>query len=129
LLFGGGLSYSGFDRPDLRRALRATMLKYLPQLADLAIDYCWGGHIALTMTRLPQVGRLEPNIYFAQGYSGHGVALSNLAGLLIAEAIAGKPERFELFGKLPQRPFPGGRLMRKPALLLGTAWYRLRDRL
>jgi len=129
LLFGGGLSYSGFDRPDLRRALRATMLKYLPQLADLKIDYCWGGQIALSMTRLPEVGRLAPNVYFAQGYSGHGVALANLAGVLIAEAIQGEPERFELFGRLPQRPFPGGRLLRTPALLLGTAWYRLRDRL
>ncbi|HLG87252.1 MAG TPA: FAD-binding oxidoreductase [Alphaproteobacteria bacterium] len=129
LLFGGGLSYSGFDRPDLRRALRATMLNYLPQLADLKIDYCWGGHIALTMTRLPEIGRLSEQIYFAQGYSGHGVALSNLAGVLIAEAIMGRPERLELFGRLPQRPFPGGRFFRLPALLLGTAWYRLRDRL
>jgi gamma-glutamylputrescine oxidase len=129
LLFGGGLSYSGFDRPDLRRALRATMLKYLPQLSDLKIDYCWGGHIALTMTRLPEVGRLSERIYFAQGYSGHGVALSNLAGQLIAEAIIGRPERFDLLRRLPQRPFPGGRYFRLPALLLGTAWYRLRDRL
>ena len=129
LLFGGGLSYSGYDRPDLRRALRATMLKYLPQLADLKVEYCWGGQIALTMTRLPEIGRLAPNIYFAQGYSGHGVALANLAGVLISEAIAGRTERFDLFGRLPQRAFPGGRLLRTPALLLGTAWYRLRDRL
>ena len=129
LLFGGGLSYSGFERPKLAEALRTTMLRYLPQLADLAIESCWGGHIAITMTRLPEVGRLAPNVYFAHGYSGHGVALSNLAGQLIAEAIMGRPARFELFGRLPQRPFPGGRLFRLPALLLGTAWYRLRDRI
>ena len=129
LLFGGGLSYSGFERPRLAEALRQTMLRYLPQLADLAVESCWGGHIAITMTRLPEIGRLSENSYFAQGYSGHGVALSNLTGLLIAEAIMGRRERFELFGRLPQRPFPGGRFFRLPALLLGTAWYRLRDRL
>lgn len=126
-LFGGGVSYSGFDRPDLKQSLRRTMLKYFPQLADLAIDYCWGGHVAITMNRLPHLGRVSPTTYFAQGYSGHGVALTAIAGRVIAEAIAGQAGRFDIFARVPHRAFPGPPGLKMPALVLGMMWYRLKD--
>ncbi len=126
-LFGGGVSYSGFDRPGLKQSLRATMLKYFPQLADLAIDYCWGGHVAITMNRLPHLGRISPTTYFAQGYSGHGVALTAIAGRVIAEAIAGQHGRFDIFARVPHRPFPGPGMLKMPALVLGMLWYRIQD--
>jgi gamma-glutamylputrescine oxidase len=127
LLFGGGVSYSGFDAPGLKQSLRRTMLRYFPQLADLPIDYLWGGHVAITMNRLPHLGRLSPTTYFAQGYSGHGVALTAIAGRVIAEAITAQAERFDLFARIPHRPFPGGQTFRMPALVLAMLWYRLRD--
>lgn len=127
LLFGGGASYSGLDRPDLARALRRAMLRVFPQLADAEIAYCWGGHVAITMDRTPHFGRLAPNVFFAQGYSGQGVALAGLGGRLMAEAVAGTAERFDVFARLPHRTFPGGPMLRRPALVLAMLYYRLRD--
>ncbi|KPF82674.1 FAD-dependent oxidoreductase [alpha proteobacterium AAP38] len=126
-LFGGGVSYSGFDRPDLKQSLRRTMLKYFPQLADLDVEFCWGGHVAITMNRMPHLGRVSPTTYFAQGYSGHGVALTAIAGRVIAEAIAGQAGRFDIFARVPHRAFPGPPGLKMPALVLGMLWYRLQD--
>lgn len=126
-LFGGGVSYSGLDRPDLKRVLRGTMLKYFPQLKDVEIDYVWGGHVAITLNRTPHLGRLSPTTYFAHGYSGHGVALTAVCGRLLAEVINGQAERFDVFARLPHAPFPGPGPLKTPALVLGMLWYRLRD--
>lgn len=126
MLFGGRVSYSGLDAPNLRQAMRRTMLRVFPDLADLAIPYCWGGWVDITMNRFPHFGRLGPNSFFAQGFSGHGVALTGLAGKLMAETVRGMAERFDLFGKVRHAPFPGGAL-RTPALVLAMAWFRLRD--
>ena len=103
------------------------MLRTFPQLADARTDFFWGGQVAITRNRLPQFGRLEGEVFFAHGFSGHGVALTTLAGKLMAEAIAGTAERFDVFARIPHRPFPGGRHLRVPLLALGAAWYRLRD--
>lgn len=126
-LFGGGVSYSGFDAPGLKTSLRRTMLRYFPQLADVPVEYLWGGHVAITMNRLPHLGRISPTTYFAQGYSGHGVALTAIAGRVIAEAIGHQAERFDIFARIPHHPFPGGQTFRMPALVLAMMWYRLRD--
>lgn len=127
LLFGGGVSYSGIDAPGLKRAMRAKMLRVFPELADVGIPYFWGGQVAITMNRMPQVGRVSPTTLFAHGYSGHGVALAGMAGRVMAEAIRGTAERFDVFARIPHRAFPGGRRLRTPALVLAMLWYRLRD--
>lgn len=127
LLFGGKVSYSGREPRQLAQAMRADMLRVFPQLHDVRVDYAWGGFCDITLNRAPDFGRLAPNIYYAQGFSGHGVAITGLAGKVIAEAIAGDDSRLALFERLQHRPFPGGALLRTPALVLGMAWYRLRD--
>lgn len=127
LLFGGGVSYSTLPPPDLAASLRRAMLKIFPQLRGVRMEYAWSGLLGITLTRMPHLGRLGRNAYFAQGFSGHGVALSGLAGKLIAEAIAGDAERFDVFARFPHRSFPGGRFLRTPLLVLGTLYYRLRD--
>ena len=127
LLFGGRVSYSGLDPLGTRRATRARMLGVFPQLADVAIDHAWGGYVDITMNRAPHFGRLEPDVYFLQGFSGHGIALTGIAGKLLAEAIAGTTERFDLFARIAHRDFPGGAALRRPALVLAMLWYRLRD--
>ncbi|CAO3374803.1 NAD(P)/FAD-dependent oxidoreductase [Azospirillum argentinense] len=127
LLFGGGVSYSGMDAPGLKIAMRAKMLAVFPQLRGAAVDHFWGGHVAITMNRMPQVGRLTPTTCFAHGYSGHGVALAGMAGRVMAEAIRGTAERFDVFARVPHLPFPGGRRFRTPALVLAMLWFRLRD--
>ena len=127
LLFGGRVSYSGLDPLNTERATRARMVKVFPQLADVKIEYAWGGYVDITMSRAPDFGRLAPNVYYLQGFSGHGIALTGMAGKLVAEAIAGQAERFDLFTRLEHRDFPGGRMLRTPALVLAMLWFRLKD--
>lgn len=129
LLFGGRVSYSTVVPPNLPVAMRRRMVAVFPQLADVPIEHWWGGFVDITMNRAPDFGRLAPNVYYLQGFSGHGLALAGLAGRLVAEAIAGSAERFDLFARLRHRDFPGGRWLRTPALVLAMAWYRLRDML
>ncbi|HEX2495058.1 MAG TPA: FAD-binding oxidoreductase, partial [Steroidobacter sp.] len=127
LLFGGRVSYSGHDAFDTARATRKRMLNVFPQLGDVRVDFAWGGQLDVTMNRAPDFGRLAPNVYYLQGFSGHGLALAGIAGQLVAEAVAGQAERFDLFTKLQHRNFPGGPLLRTPALMLAMLWYRMRD--
>ena len=127
LLFGGRVSYSGIDALDTGRATRARMLKVFPQLADVGLDYVWGGYVDITMSRAPDFGRIGPGVLYLQGFSGHGIAMAGMAGRLAAEAIAGQAERFDLFGRLPHHLFPGGPAFRTPALVLAMLWFRLRD--
>jgi gamma-glutamylputrescine oxidase len=130
MLFGGGENYRQNFPRDIANFVRKPMLQVYPQLEHSRIDYAWGGTLAVTLNRMPHFGRLgNNNTYYAQGYSGQGVAMATLAGKLIAEAIAGEAERFDLFGKIPTRSFPGGDLLRWPAMVLGMSYYALRDRL
>ena len=109
----------------MTRRMRAVF----PQLADVELDYVWGGYIDITRNRAPHFGRLDPNLYFAQGFCGHGVAATGLAGELIARAIAGQADGLDAFAGITHRPFPGGRLLRRPLLVAAMSWYKLRDRL
>jgi gamma-glutamylputrescine oxidase len=127
LLFGGGESYSTSTPRKLVGLMRQRMLAVFPQLADLAITHQWGGFVDITMNQAPDFGRLGANVYYLQGFSGHGVALTGMAGKLAAEAIAGQAERFDLFTRIKHHAFPGGELMRTPALVLGMWYYRMRD--
>ncbi|GGX68352.1 NAD(P)/FAD-dependent oxidoreductase [Saccharospirillum salsuginis] len=129
LLYGGGVTYGGGDPASIERFLRPHFEHTFPQLKDVKIDFAWGGDFLLTMNRLPQFGRIGDNIYYAQGYSGHGVTTTHLAGKLIAEALRGQAERFDAFAGLTHLPFPGGRLMRVPYTAIGAFYYGLRDKL
>ncbi|MDF2488350.1 MAG: glycine/D-amino acid oxidase, deaminating [Pseudomonas sp.] len=130
LLFGGACHYSGRDPKDIAAYMRPKMLKVFPQLANVRVDYQWGGMIGIGANRLPQIGRLpdQPNVYFAQAYSGHGLNATHLAGRLLGEAISGQASgRFDLFAKVPHMTFPGGKHLRSPLLALGMLWHRLKE--
>jgi gamma-glutamylputrescine oxidase len=127
LLFGGRVTYSGFDPARIAATTRQRMVKVFPQLSDVRVEYAWGGYIDITLNRAPHFGRLAPNVYFLQGFSGQGVVLAGVAGQLLAEAVAGQAERFDVFARIPHHNFPGGRALRRPALVLAMLYYRLRD--
>lgn len=127
LLFGAGDSYSGKTPANLVERIRRRMVAAFPQLADVGIDYAWGGFIDISMNRAPDLGRVGGNIYYVQGFSGHGLAFTGMAGLLVAEAIAGQAERFDVFARLKHARFPGGTLLRTPALVLGMLYFQMRD--
>jgi gamma-glutamylputrescine oxidase len=129
LLFGGRANYSGLSRFDGAEATRERMVSVFPQMADVKIEYAWGGAVDITLNRAPDFGRLAPNVYYLQGFSGHGLTLTGIAGKLVAEAIAGTAERFDVFARIPHRGFPGGMAMRRPMLVLAMMYYRIRDML
>ncbi len=129
LLFGGGESY-GYKFPkDIRAVVSKPMLQIYPQLKDVKLDYAWGGTLAITVNRMPHFAQVEPNIFSASGYSGHGVALATLAGKITAAAIVGQAEDFDVVSRVPTHRFPGGRAIRSPSLKLAMTWYAMRDRL
>ena len=129
LIYGGGVVYGAKDPANIEAMIRPKMLKTFPQLKNVKIDYAWTGNFLLTLSRLPQVGRIGDNIYYSQGCSGHGVTYTHLAGKILAEALRGQAERFDAFGSLPHYPFPGGRLFRVPFTAMGAWYYSLRDKL
>ena len=135
LLYGGRVSYSTQTPANLSQSMFGRMVRTFPQLAHARVEYAWGGFVDISMNRAPDFGRLPAmagqaqNVYYLQGFSGHGLALTGLAGRLVAEAMAGDASRFDVFARLKHRAFPGGAALRTPALVLGMAWYRLRDML
>ena len=129
MLFGGGVVYGARDPAHIESVIRPRMVKTFPQLKGVKIDYAWTGNFLLTMSRMPEVGRLADNIYYSQGCSGHGITFTHLIGRLLSESIKGQAERFSAFERLPHFPFPGGRHLRVPLTALGAFWYDLRDRL
>lgn len=139
MLFGGRISYSTATPMNLRASMQRRMARVFPQLRRAKVEYAWGGFVDVSMNRAPDFGRLSDlpgapspgfaNVYYLQGFSGHGLALTGLAGKLVAQAIDGDASRFDVFSRIRHRAFPGGRLLRMPALVLGMAYYRLKDML
>jgi gamma-glutamylputrescine oxidase len=141
MLYGGRVSYSTATPHNLTASMQRRMSTTFPQLKQSRVEFSWGGFVDISMNRAPDFGRLSAlmpasgasrhhaNVYYLQGFSGHGLALTGLAGKLVAEAIDGDASRFDTFARLRHRNFPGGRLLRTPALVAGMAYYRLKDML
>lgn len=127
LLFGGRASYSTRTPRNLVASMRRRLCKVFPSLRGVEVEHAWGGFVDITVNRAPDFGRIAGNVYYLQGFSGHGLALTGLAGKLVAQAMTGDASRFDVFARIKHQPFPGGPLLRTPALMLGMAWYRLRD--
>ncbi|WP_447755118.1 NAD(P)/FAD-dependent oxidoreductase [Sphingopyxis fribergensis] len=128
LIFGGGERYSQTPPRDIAAFVRPFMAEVFPEIADAKIDYGWGGAVAVTMNRLPHIGR-RGNVFYAHGFSGHGALVTTLAGELVAEAMAGTAERFDVLANLPSKPFPGGKWLRQPLATLGLLYYAMKDKL
>ena len=128
LLFGGGENYSYRFPQSISKIVRKAMLGVYPQLNDVAIDYAWGGTLAITRSRLPYTSQLASGIYTAGGFSGHGVALAGLYGQAIAQEICGDSNRFNLLSKLPGKTFPGGQAARPALLALAMTGYSWVDK-
>jgi gamma-glutamylputrescine oxidase len=129
LIFGGGVVYGARDPANIEAIIRPKLLKAFPQLKTVKIEFAWTGNFLLTLSRLPQVGRIGESLYYSQGCSGHGVTYTHLAGKVLAEALQGQAERFDAFASLPHYPFPGGQALRVPLSALGAWYYSLRDKL
>ena len=128
MIFGGGETYSGKFLKDAKKFVTNRMYKVFPELKRYKVDYCWGGTLAITINRFPNFGTLSNgNIIYAHGYSGHGLALTTLAGKLISEKINGYSDRFNFFSSIPHTSLPAGDLLRRPLYSMGVAYYKLRD--
>lgn len=129
LLFGGRCNYFGRDPDVIKRHLMPRMLKIYPQLAGTRIDFSWGGTIGVPINRVPQIGRIDNNIFYSQGYSGHGVNVTHLAGQIIADAVAGTFDRFDIFANIKPFTIPGQHIFRRQMVGLGMLYYALKDKL
>ena len=129
MLFGGRKNYFGADPEHIKKMLVPKLRRHYPELADLRIDYAWGGTIGVTVNRVPQLGALDNNIYFSQGYSGHGVNVTHLAGEIMAQAVSGTMEKMDIFSRINPVAIPGVRRLHKPAVSLGMLYYKLKDSL
>jgi gamma-glutamylputrescine oxidase len=129
LIYGGGTTYGARDPGKIESIIVPKMLKTYPILQNVKIDFAWTGNFLLTMMRMPQVGKIGDNLYYAQGYSGHGVTNSHLMGEILSDAIDGDTERFDVFASMPQYQFPGGRMLRIPYTAVGAVYYNIRDKL
>lgn len=129
LLFGGGENY-GYRFPrDIAAFVRPHVLKIFPQLERVRFDYAWGGTLAITPIRMPWVRDLASGLVNASGFSGLGVVVAPFTGKAIADALCGERDAFELLGRVPVPPFPGGKLLRWPTLVAAMLYYALRDRI
>ncbi|MCP5092301.1 MAG: FAD-binding oxidoreductase [Gammaproteobacteria bacterium] len=129
LLFGGRFNYFGDDPEHIKRKHRQKMARIYPQIAKIRIDYAWGGTIGVPINRVPQLGRISPNVFYCQGYSGHGVNVTHLAGRIMADAVAGTVEQFDLFANVSKFVVPGAHTFSKPMVSLGMMYYQIKDRL
>ena len=129
MLFGGRVSYSTRTPTQLKEIMAKRMGDVFPALKNVPVDFVWGGFVDISMNRAPDFGRLGDNLFYLQGFSGHGVALTGLAGRVLAQAVAGQAERFDVFAKIKHRKFPGGALLRTPSLVIGMAYHQLMDKL
>ena len=127
LIFGGRVSYTKIPPLDIRQSLRKRISTVFPSLQDIELPYAWGGMVDITVNRAPHFGRLDNNIFFAQGFSGHGLSLTILAGKLMADAVAGQEEKFDVFSRIPHTPFFGQKILRRPMLVLAMLYFRMRD--
>jgi gamma-glutamylputrescine oxidase len=127
LLFGGNCNYSDVDVPGEDERLRQRMLKIFPAISMVRIDHCWRGQLEFTMDRMPAVGRLTPQIYYAHGFGGQGVIATNIIGKILGEAITGQAARFDVFAKIKHNSFPGGDNLKRPLFVAGMTWFKLRD--
>ena len=135
MLYGGRVSYSTTTPRHLEASMQRRMAQTFPQLATTDVEFAWGGFVDISMNRAPDFGRLSDrqsgtgyaNVFYLQGFSGHGLALTGIAGKLVAEAIDGDARRFDTFSRIRHRAFPGGTLLRTPALVAGMAYHRLKD--
>lgn len=127
MLFGGLSNYTGLEPKDLEGTIRRKMEKVFPELTGIPIDYGWSGQMGIGLNRMPQLGRLADNIAYIQAYSGHGVAPTHMMAKITADMIDGKPDDFDVFARIPHWPFPGGKYLRRPALAVGMAYFKVKD--
>jgi glycine/D-amino acid oxidase-like deaminating enzyme len=127
LLYGGRCNYSGREPASIKAAIVPRMLKVYPQLSGVRIDYEWGGDIGIVLNRIPLLGRIGQNVYYCQGYSGHGVNATHVMGEIMAEALAGTMEKFDLFASMKHIRLPGSRWVGNQIIALGMLYYRLKD--
>ncbi len=128
LLFGGLSNYTGLEPSNVQAIMHAKMTKVFPSLKNTRIDYSWSGSMGISVRRMPQIGRIKnSNVLYISGYSGHGVAPTHMTGRILAEAVDGDTHRFDIMNKMFHLPWPGGKLLRRPAMAVGMMWYKMLD--
>ena len=128
LTSAGGTNYSGRDSHDIAAELRPAIEATYPRLKGVRIDYGWTGKAGIIVNRIPHLGRVAPNLWYAEGYSGHGIATSHVVAEIAAKAMTGDAEEFALFEQVRHLRLPVGTRAGHLALAAGMGWFRLKER-
>jgi len=129
MLYGGRCNYSGREPSSIKATIVPRMLEIYPQLKNVRIDYEWGGTLGIVLNRIPALGRINQNVYYCQGYSGHGVNATHILGEITADAVGGTMEKFDLFADMKHFRIPGSQWIGNQIIALGMLYFRLKDRL
>ena len=131
MLFGGRFNYSGKIPSDdrIKVEIKKRMVSVFPELSETKVDYAWSGNVAVSLKKIPQLGRLDDNIFYSQGYSGHGVAPTHMAAKVIADAVNGEDEILNLLSSVKHIQLPGGKWFSSPATAIGMMYYQLMDKI
>ena len=131
MLFGGRFNYSGKIPSDdrIKIEIKKRMVSVFPELSDIKVDYAWSGNVAVSLKKIPQLGRIDKNIIYSQGYSGHGVAPTHMAAKVIADAVDGDHEILNLLSSVQHIQLPGGKWFSSPATAIGMMYYQLKDKI
>ena len=127
LLWGGRITTQRSEPARLAQMLKHDIAAIYPQLAGLEVEYAWTGLMAYATHKMPIIGPLEPGLWAATGFGGHGLNTTAIAGRLIARAIAEGDDGYRLFDPFGM-PWAGGAAGR--AATQAVYWYyQLRDKL
>lgn len=129
LLFGGAARLIAPSDRSATAWLARRIAHVFPQLGSPRIDYVWKGVVDLTPHRLPDVGLAADGVWYAQGFNGHGVALTTFVGRAIADAIVGDGDAFGLLARLPRRDWLGGPMVARAAFPVVRCLWQIRHAL
>lgn len=85
--------------------------------------------MGIVVNRIPQLGKLSQNVWYCQGYSGHGVATSHVMGEIMATAMTGTLEQFDTFARCKHVRVPLGDVFGNGLLAAGMWYYQLLEKL
>lgn len=129
LLFGGGANYSGKDSRDIAGELRPCIERTFPALKGVGIDFQWSCAMGIVINRIPQLGKLSDNVWYCQGYSGHGVATTHIMGEIMAQALTGHLGHYDTFAACQHIRVPFGDQLGNPMLAAGMWYYQMLEKL
>jgi glycine/D-amino acid oxidase-like deaminating enzyme/nitrite reductase/ring-hydroxylating ferredoxin subunit len=126
VIFGGEDHKTGQqdDTVNCYQRLEARLTAIVPQIT---LTHRWSGQVIETPDGLPYIGQVADHQYAATGYGGNGLTFGTVGGMMMADAILGRPNPWiDLFD--PRRQVLARGAWNYFAENVDYPYYRIRDR-